>query len=119
VTSQIVVVANRLPVRQVDGVWEPSPGGLVRALVPILQKREGSWVGWAGVQAEDLKPFEAGGIGQVPVPLTPEEIDKFYFGFCNGTLWPLYHDAVVAPEFHRRWWRAYEKVNQRYADHAD
>ena len=115
-TSQIVVVANRLPVRQVDGVWEPSPGGLVRALVPILQKREGSWVGWAGVQAEDLKPFEAGGIGQVPVPLTPEEIDKFYFGFCNGTLWPLYHDAVVAPEFHRRWWRAYEKVNQRYAD---
>ncbi len=115
-TSQIVVVANRLPVRQVDGVWEPSPGGLVRALVPILQKREGSWVGWAGVQANDLQPFEADGIGQVPVPLSPEEVDQFYFGFCNGTLWPLYHDVVSAPEFHRRWWRAYEKVNQRYAD---
>lgn len=115
-TSQIVVVANRLPVRQVGGVWEPSPGGLVRALVPILQDRSGSWVGWAGSEAGDLKPFEAGGIGQVPVHLTPEEIDRFYFGFCNGTLWPLYHDAVSAPDFHRRWWAAYETVNQRYAD---
>lgn len=115
-TSQIVVVANRLPVRQVDGLWEPSPGGLVRALVPILQDRKGSWVGWAGVESEELEPFEADGIGQVPVPLSPDEIDLFYFGFCNGTLWPLYHDAVIAPDFHRRWWRAYESVNQRYAD---
>lgn len=114
--SQIVVVANRLPVRRVEDRWEPSPGGLVRALVPILQEREGAWVGWAGLQAEDLEPFEYDGIQQVPVPLSTEEIDHFYFGFCNGTLWPLYHDAVSAPDFHRRWWRAYELVNQRYAD---
>ncbi len=115
-TSQIVVTANRLPVRRVGDEWEPSPGGLVRALVPILQKHEGAWVGWAGRDAEAMDPFEAGGIRQVPVPLTTEEIDRYYFGFCNGTLWPLYHDGVVAAEFHRRWWRAYHLVNQRYAD---
>ncbi len=86
--------------------------------MPILQKRDGSWVGWAGTGADELEPFEAGGIEQVPVPLSDEEIDHFYFGFCNGTLWPLYHDAVSAPEFHRRWWRAYEAVNARYAEHV-
>ncbi|MGI9598742.1 MAG: alpha,alpha-trehalose-phosphate synthase (UDP-forming) [Acidimicrobiales bacterium] len=117
-SSQIVVVANRLPVRRVGDGWQPSPGGLVRALVPILQQRDGAWVGWAGTGGEELEPFEADGIGQVPVPLTDQEIDHFYFGFCNGTLWPLYHDAVSAPEFHRRWWRAYELVNSRYADHV-
>ena len=120
VNSQIVVVANRLPVRRVGDRWEPSPGGLVRALVPILQKRDGAWVGWAGTDTgpDALEPFEADGIVQVPVPLSDEEIEYFYFGFCNGTLWPLYHDVVSAPEFHRRWWRAYETVNQRYADHV-
>ncbi|MEM9652761.1 MAG: trehalose-6-phosphate synthase [Actinomycetota bacterium] len=115
-TAQIVVTANRLPVRRIGGTWEPSPGGLVRALVPILQKHEGAWVGWAGHEAEVMEPFEAGGISQVPVQLTADEIDRYYFGFCNGTLWPLYHDGVVAPEFHRRWWRAYQEINQRYAD---
>ncbi len=117
-SSQIVVVANRLPVRRVDDKWEPSPGGLVRALVPILQKREGAWVGWAGTSDEKLDPFEADGIDQIPVPLSQDDIDRFYFGFCNGTLWPLYHDAVIAPDFHRRWWRAYVSVNERYAEHV-
>lgn len=117
-TSQIVVAANRLPVRRVGDGWEPSPGGLVRALVPILQSHDGAWVGWAGKESSEMEAFEAGGIRQVPVPLSQEELDRYYFGFCNGTLWPLYHDAVVTPDFHRRWWRAYQTVNQRYADHV-
>ena len=49
----------------------------------------------------DPPPFEYDGIYQQPVPLSEEEVDSFYFGFCNGTLWPLYHDAIVAPEYHR------------------
>ncbi len=116
--SKFVVVANRLPVRRTADGWAPSPGGLVRALVPILQKRDGAWVGWAGEQAEAIEPFQHDGIDLVPVPLSGDEIDHFYFGFCNGTLWPLYHDAVSPPDFHRRWWRAYEMVNRRYADHV-
>jgi len=116
VDSNIVVVANRLPVRWVDDDWETSPGGLVRALVPILQDRDGAWVGWGGVADEKMEPFVHNGISQVPVTLSAQEVDDFYFGFCNGTLWPLYHDAVVAPDFHRHWWRAYQTVNRRYAD---
>jgi len=52
----------------------------------------------------------------VPVTLTQEEYEEFYVGFCNGTLWPLYHDSVRAPEFHRHWWHPYRAVNERFAE---
>ncbi len=114
---RVVVVANRLPVRlEDDGQWTISPGGLVSALTPILQDRDGAWVGWAGVSDAPLDPFTHAGIEQVPVPLSEADVDDFYFGFCNGTLWPLYHDAVRPPEFHRHWWRPYVEVNRRFAD---
>ena len=54
----------------------------------------------------------------VPMSLTPEEIEDFYEGFSNATLWPLYHDVVAKPEFHREWWDAYVAVNQRFAEKA-
>ncbi len=114
---RVVVIANRLPVRlDDDGDWQISPGGLVSALTPILQDRDGAWVGWAGVADKPLERFSHSGIEQVPVPLSQADVDDFYFGFCNGTLWPLYHDAVRPPEFHRRWWRPYQAVNRRFAD---
>ncbi|MDJ0499144.1 MAG: trehalose-6-phosphate synthase [Acidimicrobiia bacterium] len=115
---RIIVIANRLPVAQKDGVWVTSPGGLVRALEPVLQRVNGSWVGWSGDTDSELEPFEHDEIEQVPVPLSSAELDGFYYGFCNSTLWPLYHDAIVAPEFHRHQWRPYVTVNQRYARYA-
>ena len=114
---RVVVVANRLPVRlDDDGEWTISPGGLVSALTPILQARDGAWVGWAGVPDAPLDRFTHAGIEQVPVPLSEADVEDFYFGFCNGTLWPLYHDAVRPPEFHRHWWRPYVEVNRRFAE---
>ncbi len=92
-----------------------SPGGLVRALKPVLQRTEGAWIGWAGTADFDPEPFEFEGIRQHPVPLSSAELDGFYYGFCNGTIWPLYHDALVPPEFHRHTWRPYVEVNERYA----
>ncbi len=115
---RLVVVANRLPVRQLpDGEgWAMSPGGLVRALEPILRERDGAWVGWPGVPDVELEPFVHVGIEQVPVSLSTSQFAGFYEGFCNGTLWPLYHDAIVTPEFHRHWWRPYREVNAQYAE---
>lgn len=110
------MVANRLPVAWDGEEWVISPGGLVRALRPVLQNARGAWVGWPGIPGFDPAPFHHEGIDQTPVPLSEEEVDDFYYGFCNGTLWPLYHDAIVAPEFHRHTWRSYVKVNQRYAE---
>ncbi|HUG32237.1 MAG TPA: trehalose-6-phosphate synthase [Acidimicrobiia bacterium] len=117
---RVVVVANRLPVAydEENGEWDTSPGGLVSALTPILQSSKGSWVGWSGISDQDFDPFEHSDINQVPVTLSQAEYEEFYVGFCNGTLWPLYHDSVRAPEFHRHWWRPYHEVNERFAEVA-
>jgi trehalose 6-phosphate synthase len=82
----------------------------------VLQNAEGAWVGWPGIPDFNPEPFDYDGIDQRPVPLSEDEVDSFYYGFCNGTLWPLYHDAIVAPEYHRRTWRSYVDVNRRYAE---
>lgn len=120
--SRLVVVANRLPVRHVekDGQarWVTSPGGLVSALQPPLQARDGAWIGWSGVSGPVREPFQHDGIENRVVALSREEMQSFYEGFSNSTLWPLYHDAVRTPEFRRRWWKPYVEINQRYADAA-
>lgn len=119
--ASFVVVANRLPVDRVerpDGTadWRPSPGGLVTAFDPIMHKRRGAWVGWHGAPDEKLEPFEDDGLTLVPVPLSTTEVEQYYEGFSNATLWPLYHDAIATPQFHREWWDSYVTVNQRFAD---
>ncbi len=115
-----VVIANRLPVawNGKKKEWKTSPGGLVSALTPILQETKGVWIGWSGVPDREFEPFDHSGIRQVPVFLSQEEYESFYVGFCNGTLWPLYHDAVREPQFHRHWWRPYRDVNQKFAETA-
>jgi trehalose 6-phosphate synthase len=121
--SPVVVVANRLPVDQVteaDGStrYQRSPGGLVTALEPFVAGRGGAWVGWSGAAGDAPEPFESGGMHLVPVPLSEEEVDRYYEGFSNASLWPLYHDVVEKPEYHRTWWDAYVQVNKRFADRA-
>lgn len=115
-----LLVANRLPVDRVDvpdGVarWRRSPGGLVTALEPVMQRSDGAWLGWSGSAGEAPASFDADGIHLVAVPLSAEEVEASYEGFANATLWPLYHDVIVAPQFHRRWWDAYTTVNERFA----
>ena len=118
-----VVVSNRLPVDRVldaDGnsEWTRSPGGLVTALEPVMREADGAWVGWAGQPDLELDPFENEGIHIVPVPLSDDDIENFYEGFSNDTLWPLYHDVIAPPSYHRVWWESYVLVNQRFADAA-
>ncbi|GGC74383.1 trehalose-6-phosphate synthase [Hoyosella rhizosphaerae] len=119
--SQLVVVANRLPVdleQLPDGTtrWKRSPGGLVTALEPVLRSNKGAWVGWPGVADVDVEPIVEDGLSMYPVRLSAQEIADYYEGFSNGTLWPLYHDVVVKPVYDRSWWNAYVKVNRRFAE---
>ncbi len=119
----MVIVANRLPFdleQQPDGTTKArqSPGGLVTALEPILSARKGAWIGWAGTPDVDLEPTETDGLHLHPVRLSADDVDRFYEGFSNSTLWPLYHDAVVESQFHRDWWESYQRVNLRFAERA-
>ena len=130
--SELVVVANRLPVqrsRHIDGGWSASPGGLVATLSQSLVDRDVrggvTWIGWSGEPGESPGLDETGCIGGladrvrlVALELGAEDIDRFYHGFANTTLWPLYHDVIRPPVYNRDWWDAYVTVNQRYATTA-
>ena len=76
-------------------------------------------VGGVGGQPDlEIEPFEFDGMQLVPVTLSAEEIALYYEGFSNDTIWPLYHDVIAAPSYHREWWDAYVKVNRRFAEAA-
>ncbi|HET8779764.1 MAG TPA: bifunctional alpha,alpha-trehalose-phosphate synthase (UDP-forming)/trehalose-phosphatase [Agromyces sp.] len=119
----MIVISNRLPVDYEQGPdgetrWRSSPGGLVTALEPVMRNADGAWIGWAGVADRDFDPFEHDGISIIPVPLSASELEEYYEGFSNDTLWPLYHDVIAPPSFHREWWDAYVRVNRRFAEAA-
>jgi trehalose 6-phosphate synthase len=120
---EFVVVANRLPVDEEvadDGErrWVRSPGGLVSALQPIARRSGGAWVGWTGGAGASPEPFEIDGMYLRPVPLSAEDVDLYYEGQSNSTIWPLFHDAVEQPTHRRAWRAAYDTVNRRFAEAA-
>jgi trehalose 6-phosphate synthase len=118
-----VVVASRLPVDRIENPegepeWRPSPGGLVTALEPVMREAEGVWIGWSGDAGPAAGPFRANGLDLVGMGLSADLVRDYYEGFCNATLWPLYHDVIAPPQFHRRWWDAYVAVNWYFAQAA-
>jgi trehalose 6-phosphate synthase len=120
----LVIVASRLPVDRIENSdgeasWRPSPGGLVTALEPVMRSSGGVWIGWSGDAGPAPGPFKAGGLHLVGLGLSADQIRDYYEGFCNATLWPLYHDVIAPPRFHRRWWDAYVAVNRYFAEEAD
>ncbi|MEU4245597.1 trehalose-6-phosphate synthase [Actinoplanes sp. NPDC026619] len=122
-TYEFVVVANRLPVDEVvadDGTrtWSRSPGGLVSALQPIVRSHGGAWVGWTGQPGDAPEPFDTDGMHLHPMGLSTDDVDQYYEGQSNGTIWPLFHDLVEQPTHRRPWRQAYETVNRRFAESA-
>jgi trehalose 6-phosphate synthase len=69
-----------------------------------------------GLPDAEVEPLVEDGLQLYPVPLSAKDVEDYYEGFSNGTLWPLYHDVVAPPAFHRHWWQAYVRVNQRFAE---
>jgi len=122
--SSLLVVSNRLPItfkmgqRGIEG--HRSSGGLVSALEPILQRRGGKWVGWPG--APIPRGTEIGrsddSYEMRPVALTEADVNRYYHGFSNRTLWPLFHSFPGLARFDRKDWQTYEKVNRQFADAA-
>jgi trehalose 6-phosphate synthase len=116
--SPLVIVANRLPVQapaRGRGPWTRSPGGLADALHNTLVDRGGVWIGWPGGRQTVGLPKDLGYDLQ-PVALDAGDLRGYYDGFSNATLWPLYHDVIRQPVYHRAWWHDYHRVNARFAD---
>jgi trehalose 6-phosphate synthase/phosphatase len=111
--------------RSEDGFeFKQSMGGLATGL-KSMHEREGSlWVGWSGMASDELTAEEATQIGEtlrrdhksVAVDLSSTELDLFYYGFCNRTVWPLFHYFPTYTEYENETWAAYERVNRKFAD---
>lgn len=126
---RFVVVSNRQPFsharRQGEVRVEKPPSGLTLALEPILQATGGTWIAAAGGDA-DAEFVDARGRVREPPPgvqyqlrrifLPPKLNEDFYTGFANSALWPLCHIAYHKPRFEERWWRAYVRANELFAD---
>lgn len=125
-----ILVSNRLTAsvsRSDDGFdFKQSMGGLATGL-KSMHEREGSlWVGWSGMAADELTAAEREEIAgtlkrdykSVAVDLTGADLDYFYYGFCNRTVWPLFHYFPTYTEYDTDTWDAYEKVNRKFFDHV-
>lgn len=126
INKRLVIVSNRLPftIDYNGGGWNlnPSSGGLVTALTPVMRKRGGLWIGWPGVsEATNLAEILASwsntaGYEVQPVMLTTEEHEKYYYGFSNEIIWPLFHDLQsLCNFFNTDYWHHYQQVNQKFA----
>jgi trehalose 6-phosphate synthase len=126
--TRLLVISNRLPVtmRHEEGRWAvlPSSGGLVTALRPLLNDADATWVGWTGTEpsaevgAVLAQAGRQGGMRLAPVYLSAEERARFYCGFANEILWPLFHDLQSRCHFDPGYWETYVTINERFADAA-
>lgn len=130
-SDELIIVANRLPVEAVTNeagevTWNVSPGGLVAAVEPSLKGRQGVWIGWNGHYQDPGEPQmppipetdENRDYRIAEVPLSREDVEQYYDGFSNSALWPLYHDAIATPVYHRHQFDAYRRVNMQFAQAA-
>lgn len=125
--ASTVIVSNRLPVSVTRGKkgaleFEASSGGLATAM-SSLDTDNKIWVGWPGLGAETLTDDERTQIteelqkyGCYPVFLTSTEVELYYEGYANDTLWPLFHYFQNVARHSKDYWQAYQTVNEKFAD---
>ncbi len=123
-TSRLVVVSNRVP-----GLTESSTagqdrnapvGGLVSALKPAMEIQGGLWVGWSGKTTQRradtlLETSQLGSIRLATLDLSEDDVSLYYTGFANRTLWPLLHYFPERVDFRQETYRAYRRINRRFA----
>jgi trehalose 6-phosphate synthase/phosphatase len=125
-SNRLLIVSNRLPVvarRTAHGPQlQRSSGGLASGLRRWHEQSDGLWIGWPGdlswcssAQRADLdRRFTERGI--VPVQLSAEQIDRYYHGFANCVLWPLFHYLIDRVPVDAAGWHAYRDANEAFAD---
>ncbi|WP_127844293.1 bifunctional alpha,alpha-trehalose-phosphate synthase (UDP-forming)/trehalose-phosphatase [Psychroflexus aestuariivivens] len=124
--NKTIIVSNRLPLQIERNDNEikvkPSVGGLATGMKSVHKDSNGIWIGWSGLTDEELNPEIEKKVNSaiseeqcVAVGLTQEDVDLYYYGFSNRTLWPLFHYFIEYTEFDQKSWESYERVNQKFA----
>ena len=124
--GRLLIVSNRLPIsvekRRGKLGFEPSVGGLATALGAFYKSHDSTWIGWPGIEPEKIRGEEQDVRASLsaescyPVFLSQHDIEDYYHGFCNGTIWPLFHYFPVYALYNPEFWQAYERVNEIFAN---
>lgn len=126
--GKLIFVSNRLPVtvekkKEVIN-YKQSMGGLATGLGSFYQTYDSVWIGWSGTASESITEGEKADIEKKlleehksrPVFLTREEVREYYYGFCNRTIWPLFHYFPTYTVYDNSFWDAYVKVNLKFCE---
>lgn len=125
--AKTIFVSNRLPVtvgKSAGGLqYKESIGGLATGLKSIHEEEGNSvWVGWSGMEKEDLSGNDENDIAKylreeyscIPLHLSHFDLEMYYYGFSNKTIWPLFHYFPNYTEYSDRMWKHYKEVNRLY-----
>ncbi|HXS37771.1 MAG TPA: bifunctional alpha,alpha-trehalose-phosphate synthase (UDP-forming)/trehalose-phosphatase [Flavipsychrobacter sp.] len=122
--KRVIIVSNRLPIKithkEGETSYQPSEGGLATGLNSIYKQQGNIWIGWpGGIVEEKNKEKVINDLQQqnlFPVFLSKQEINDYYEGFSNETLWPLFHYFPTYSTYNPQHWDIYRDVNQKFAD---
>ncbi len=117
--SRLVVVSNRVAVPKARGA-AGAQGGLAGALNAALKDNGGIWFGWSGQECEEFTgdlhtQGSADGVTSATIDLESQDVEEYYNGYANSTLWPLFHYRIDLTEYEREFGKGYERVNERFA----
>ncbi len=124
--KKIIIVSNRLPLKveknEQSIVFTPTSGGLATGLKSIHESDNALWIGWPGVSKEELNETQVDQIQKSlremnfkPVHLDNEQVENFYLGLSNKSIWPLFHYFKQNVVFDENQWNAYVQVNEQFA----
>lgn len=117
--SRLIVISNRVSAPKAQSA-AGAQGGLAVALAAALREYRGLWFGWSGAEVEtfngriDLQRHD--GVTTATVDLEAQDVDEYYNGYANRTLWPLFHYRLDLAEYDRSFGSGYERVNERFAE---
>ncbi|MET0137541.1 MAG: trehalose-6-phosphate synthase [Sphingobium sp.] len=115
--SRLIIISNRVSPAGGEG---GNQGGLAVALSAALRESNGIWFGWSGEETETFTGAinfqRTDGVATATIDLEAQDIDEYYNGFANQTLWPLFHYRIDLAEYERGFAGGYERVNARFAE---
>ncbi len=119
---RLVVISNRVAVPKARGV-AGAQGGLAGALNAALKANGGIWFGWSGQETDKFSGSinyvrSSDGVTTATIDLEPQDVEEYYNGYANSTLWPLFHYRIDLTQFEREFGKGYERVNDRFAESA-
>ncbi|MBC9796867.1 bifunctional alpha,alpha-trehalose-phosphate synthase (UDP-forming)/trehalose-phosphatase [Sinomicrobium weinanense] len=125
--NKTIIVSNRLPlqitINDNNLAITPSVGGLATGMKSVHEGGESLWIGWSGLTEEDLDNDLVEKVNNAiaredcaAVSLTQKDLDNFYYGFSNNTLWPMFHYFMEYTAFEGEYWESYKEVNRKFAD---